>query len=171
MGLLWIYAENGVDNTDFFLQLQSSACTASWPFLVFILPHYQESCGCTKMREEVQLGQVTPTDQRDTQCHMASCSACKASGRRRKRGCSELWNLSPLVTVVCDWALMNTCLPMRRSELFCFVCVTFVFLLKLLYLKPLISHFFLSILSPIPSVVQWAAGCVMLAGVKPWHSV
>lgn len=124
MGLLWICAENCVDNTDYFLLLQSSACTASWSFLFFILLYQQEGCGCTRMWEETQPGQVTPTDQRDIPCHMAPCSAYKTGGRRRKKGCSELWNLSSPVTVVCDRALMNICLPVRRSEFFCFVCVS-----------------------------------------------
>jgi len=62
-----------------------------------------------KSWDGAQLGQLTPTDQRDI------------PGRRRKRGFLKLWLLSSQVTVMCDGAQhsgrwLNTCLPKESSE-------------------------------------------------------
>jgi len=40
--------------------------------------------GCASSWEGTQLGQLTPTDQRDISHHMMSCPAYKVRGRRRK---------------------------------------------------------------------------------------
>ena len=49
-------------------------------------PHQRVGWGCTRSWEGTQLGQLTPTDQRDIPYHMTSWSAYKAGGRRRKGG-------------------------------------------------------------------------------------
>ena len=84
--MFWTCDENSVDNTGMFALLLSSAYTESRPFLLLTPPHQQEGWGCTRTWEGTQLGQLTPTDQRDIPHHMASCSAYKAGGRRRKGG-------------------------------------------------------------------------------------
>ena len=58
----------------------------SGPFLLLTPPHQQVGWGCTRSWEGTQLGQLTPTAQRDIPDHMMPCSAYKAGRRRRKRG-------------------------------------------------------------------------------------
>ena len=78
----WICAENSVDNPGMFSFLLSSAYTEPRPLLPLTPP--ASSWGCTRSWEGTQLGQLTPTDQRDIPYHMTSWSAYKAGGRRRK---------------------------------------------------------------------------------------
>ena len=49
---------------------------------LFCFSHQRVGWGCTRSWEGTQLGQLTPTDQRDIPYHMTSCSAYKAGGRR-----------------------------------------------------------------------------------------
>jgi len=53
--------------------------------VLLIISHQGVGWGCTRNWEGTQLGQLTPTDQRDIPCHITSCSAYKADGRRKKR--------------------------------------------------------------------------------------
>ena len=86
MGLSWICAGNSADNTGVFQLSLSSACTEPRPSLPRTPPHQRAGWGCTRSWEGTQLGQLTPTDQRDVPHHMASHSAYRAGGRRRKWG-------------------------------------------------------------------------------------
>jgi len=81
--MFWICAENSVDNTGMFWLLLSSAYIEPRPFLLLTPPH-QGDWGCTRSWEGTQLGQLTPTDQRDVLYRMTSCSAMKAVERRRR---------------------------------------------------------------------------------------
>ena len=148
-------AGNSVDNTGMFSLLLSSAYTESRPFLLLTAPHQQGGWGCTKSWEDTQLGQLTPTDQRDTAYHMMSCSAYKAG--RRQGGRSEWWRLSSQVTIMRDgallsWRWLNTCLLMGSSEWIpCFallVCTAFALLLSCLYLNPRVFSLLLFWFSP-----------------------
>jgi len=69
----------------------------------------------------MQLGQLTPSDQRDAPDCVTLCSAVKAGERRRKRGCLELLRLSSQVTVTYDeallsWKWLNICLLIESSD-------------------------------------------------------
>jgi len=82
--MFWLSAESGVANTGM-LQLQlRSAYTESRPFLLLTPP--ASRLGMHRSWEGTQLGQLTPTDQKDIPYHMTSCSSCKAGRRRRKEG-------------------------------------------------------------------------------------
>jgi len=76
--MFWICAEHSVDNTGMFLLLLSSAHTESGPFLLLTPPHQRVGWRCRRSWEGTQPVQLTPTDQRDIPCRMASCSAYKA---------------------------------------------------------------------------------------------
>ena len=76
--MFWISAGNSVDNSEMFSLLLSSAYTVK-AFSAWV-------GGSTRIWEGTQVGQLTPTDQRDILDHMASCSTYKAGGRRRKGG-------------------------------------------------------------------------------------
>jgi len=82
--MFWICAENSVDNTEVFLSLLSSAYTESRPFLLLAPLHQRADQRCTGSWEGTQLGQLTPSDQRDVPYQKTSCSAYKVGGRRRK---------------------------------------------------------------------------------------
>ena len=84
--MVWICAENSVDNTGMFSLLLSSAYTESRPFLLLTPPHQRVGWGCTRSWEGTQPGQLPPAAQRDIPDHRMSCSAHKAGGRRRKGG-------------------------------------------------------------------------------------
>ena len=84
--MFWICAEDSVGNTGMFSLLLSSAYTEPRPFLLLPPPHQRGGWGGIRSWEGTQLGQLTPTDQRDIPDHKMSCSAYKAGGRRRKRG-------------------------------------------------------------------------------------
>ena len=51
-----------------------------------MLPRQQVGCGWARNWEGIQLGQLTPTDQRDIPYRMTSCSAVKAWGKDEERG-------------------------------------------------------------------------------------
>ena len=68
-----------------FSLLLSSAYTEPRPLLFLTPAHQPGGWGCTRSWEGAQMGQVTPTGQRDTPYHVASCSAYKA-GRRTCKG-------------------------------------------------------------------------------------
>jgi len=120
--MFWICAENSVDNEEMFLLFLSSSYTVSRLFLLLTPPHQQVGWECRRSWEGTRLGQLTPSDQRDSPYHMMSCSADKAGGRRRKRGNILSYGVLPSqVTVMHDgallsWRWLNTCLPMGRSE-------------------------------------------------------
>ena len=59
----------------------SSAYTEPRPLLLLIPPHQPVGWGCTRSWEGTQLGQLTPTDQRDIPYHITSFSAYKAGKR------------------------------------------------------------------------------------------
>ena len=61
----------------------SSAYTESRPFLPLTPPHQRVGSGSTRSWERTQLGQLTPTDQRDIPYHMTSCSVYKLQGAGR----------------------------------------------------------------------------------------
>ena len=83
--VLWICDQNSVDdNTPMPLLLLSRARTASRLSLFPALSHQQVHWGCPRSWEGTQLGQLTPTDQRDIPYHMTSCSAIKVT--RKERG-------------------------------------------------------------------------------------
>jgi len=63
--MFWICAENSVDNTEMCSLLWSRAYTESIPFLLLALPHQWAGWACTRGWEGTQMGQLTPTDQRD----------------------------------------------------------------------------------------------------------
>lgn len=79
--VFWICAGNRVDNTGMFKLLLSSSYTELRPFQPFTLPYqwvdWESTC----------LGQLTSVDHRDIPDQIASCSAYKARGRRRKGSC------------------------------------------------------------------------------------
>ena len=66
--------------------LLSSTYTESRPFLLLTPPCQSVGWGFTRSWEGTQLGQVTPTDQRDISSGRTSCSVCTAEGRRRNGG-------------------------------------------------------------------------------------
>lgn len=62
-------------------------------------------------------GQLTPADPRDVPPAVASCSVCKAGGKRRKGGNIQ----SDGVTITCgrallSWGWLNSCLPRGNGE-------------------------------------------------------
>ena len=117
---------------------------------------------CTESCKGMQLGQLTPTDQRGYSILYDSCLLCK-SGRKKKQGGGERlewWLLSSQVTVMSNgallsWRRLGTCLPMRSCEWTpCFAllaCVTLALHIKLsLSQSTSFLIFTLLILSPIP---------------------
>jgi len=90
----FICAENSVDNTGMFELLLSSAYTESRLFLLLTSPHQRVGWGCTRNWEATQLGQLTPTDQRDVPYHMMSCSAYKAPALYEEEGRGGVHNWS-----------------------------------------------------------------------------
>lgn len=83
--MFWVYAENTVDNLGMFQLLLSRAFTVKSS----TAPHLTESrLGVHEDLGGDTAGQLILTDLRDIPNHMASCSACKAGGRRRNRGSS-----------------------------------------------------------------------------------
>ena len=121
--MFWICAENSIDNTEMFLLLLSSAYIESRPFLLLTPPHQWAGWRCTRRWEGTQPGQLTPADQRDIPYHMASCSAYKAGGKRRRGWHSEWWRLSSQVTITCDEALLSwRCTACQWEIVFCFAC-------------------------------------------------
>ena len=156
----WICAGNSVGNTAMFQLLLSSAYTESRPFLLLTPPHQRVGWGCTSW-EGTQLGQLTPTDQRDIPYHMMSCSAYKAGEEEGRGGYSEWCCLSSQVSVTRDgallsWRWLNACLPMGSSERIpCFVslaCTAFALPIRLSLSQSMrwFLIFTLLTLSPIP---------------------
>ena len=89
MGLCFgfICVGNSVGNTGMFQLLLSSAYTASRPFLLLTPPHQGVGWGCTRSWEGTQLGQLTPTDQRDIPYHMYDVMLSNKSwGKKEERG-------------------------------------------------------------------------------------
>lgn len=78
-----IFVENRVDNREMFLLLLSSAFVVSMP-APFTAPPVRR-LGMHKMLEEIQPGQLTPTDQRDVPDYVGSRSVHKANGLQRKK--------------------------------------------------------------------------------------
>jgi len=118
--MFWICAENRVDlfsgmkHRD--VQLLLIRAHTEWrPFLLLTPPLQGAGWGYTRGWEGTRPGELTPTDQRDIPCHMASCSACKAEGKKEERGGhSETWHFSSQITVTCDgalvsWGCLSTC--------------------------------------------------------------
>ena len=147
-----------------FLLLLSSAYTESRPFLLLTPPHQRAGWGCTRSWEGTQLGQLTPTAQRDIPDHMTSCSAYKAGGRRGKAGTIGAMAFvfpshryawwSPAFLEVAEHLPANG--KRRMNSLFCFallVRVAFALPIKLSLSQPTsFLTFTLPILSPIPPV-------------------
>ena len=169
--MFWIWAENSVDNTEMFSLLLSSAYTEARPFLLLTPPHQRLGWGYTRSWEATQLGQRTPTDQRDIPYHMTSCSAYRAGGRRRKGG--DIWSdgiclpKSPLRVTepcfpgdgwapACRWEVVNEFLV-----LLCLRAQLFLYLLNCLYLSPRVFSLLLFRFSP-PSqqggMSEWVCG-------------
>lgn len=73
-----------------FWLLLSRACPESRPFVLLPSSHQRGDWGYIRNWERTQLGQLSPTDQRDIPDHMISCSIYKAGGRRRKAG--DIWS-------------------------------------------------------------------------------
>ena len=152
--MLWICAENSIDNTGMFLLLLSSAYAESGPFVLLTPPQ--------------QWG-----GSRRVPCRMTSHSVCKSGRGRQKGGRLERWRLSSQVTIRRDgallsWGWLNTCLPMGSREWFaCFAlvaCVAFALPVKLSLSQPVnFLTLTLPILSPIPLWGKWASGCVVLS--------
>ena len=160
--------ENSVDNTGWEVLRQSQGLFCFSPH-----PTSEQAGGVQGVGQGTQPGQLTPTDQRDIPDHMASCSAYKAGGRR-KRGHSELWHLPSQVTITRDgallsWRWLNTCLPMGNSGWIpCFVLIVYVAFalpIKLPLSEPMsFLTFTLLILSLIPpGGSEWAAVCFLVA--------
>jgi len=66
----------------------SSAHTESRPFQLLTLSHQWGGRGCTRSWEGTQPGQLTPPQQRDIPCRMASHSAYKLGGKLTGGCCS-----------------------------------------------------------------------------------
>ena len=85
-----------------------------------LMPSQQEVWRGTRSWEGTQLGQLTPTDQRDIPYHMTSCSAIKAGGKKEEGRMFGVMAFLFQVTVTHDgallsWKWLNTCLPMGSS--------------------------------------------------------
>lgn len=79
--VLFIRAENTVDNSGVFSLLLSSTHTQSRSFLFFTLPQKEGGWGSARTWQGTQLGQLTLIDQRDIPEHMETCSAYKEAER------------------------------------------------------------------------------------------
>jgi len=83
--MFWICDPRTVDNTEMFSFLLSSTYTDSRSFLLLIPPHQRVGWGCTRIWEGTQLGQLTPTDQRDIPYHDVMLSI-QSWGKKKKAG-------------------------------------------------------------------------------------
>lgn len=170
MGLVWICAEKRVDSTETFSFLLSRTYLVSRHLTT---PHQGGDSEYTRSWGSTQPGQLTLIDQKDIPGHMASCSAYKARGGRRKRetlrmtvfifpGHSYMW-----------WSLafleVAEHLPphgkWQMCSLFCFfICMAFILSIKLPLTQPTsFFTFMLLILSPIPpGVIEHVVWCLVI---------
>lgn len=80
--VLWICAELSVGMKDIFI---SRAYTDPRPFMLHLLPCWREGWRYMKMWDGPQPRKVVPTDQRVIPYHIASYSAYKVWGIKRKK--------------------------------------------------------------------------------------
>ena len=118
--------------------LLSSACTASRPFFL-TPPHQRVGWGCTRSWEGTQLGQLTPTDQKDVPYHMMSHSAIKTGGRTKKGGMFRVMALRMMKPCFPGDGQMPACQWEVVTELLILLCLhvqLLLCLLNCLYLIP-----------------------------------
>lgn len=77
--VFWNFDDNSGDTTLMLLVVAEPCLHGAEDFFLFLmLPCQWGGRGCTIHSERTRPGQLTQTDQRDSQCHMMSCSAIKA---------------------------------------------------------------------------------------------